>query len=347
MFCRFNSQSIEEGGLEVQARVHKLLKTDENGNTCFLPIHGLKKVLKDNHFDLYRFQQQLEDIVSKWNKELFDEQEAELWELEYHIEPNNEEEDEASSIANGCHRPKSTKQVITETNAESKKSSRKKRKREPRPAYLPNQTKPRSSPKWTDDAPSPESNQLSPQTGKSSSTPKRKRKPRTVNLPNQTRPRDPQPQTTETPEPHSDSSQKSERPPGRKEVWSTPGSDGRRNLSYRSPGYIETDTSDIASRIALSEIPHQADNSPPRYNGRGPDTGRFTDGGRVVKRIKWTDREVQALRAGVIKYGVGNWVRIKNDYEMILRNRTSVMLKDKYRNMVRKGEIHTNSSHAK
>ncbi|KAL4442490.1 hypothetical protein ABPG77_005074 [Micractinium sp. CCAP 211/92] len=48
----------------------------------------------------------------------------------------------------------------------------------------------------------------------------------------------------------------------------------------------------------------------------------------------WTEAEVAALKEGVVRFGVGNWQKIVNDYP-VLRQRTGVQLKDKYRNMIK------------
>lgn len=42
----------------------------------------------------------------------------------------------------------------------------------------------------------------------------------------------------------------------------------------------------------------------------------------------WSEAEVAALKEGVVRFGVGNWQKIVNDYP-VLRQRTGVQLKDK------------------
>lgn len=51
------------------------------------------------------------------------------------------------------------------------------------------------------------------------------------------------------------------------------------------------------------------------------------------KRKFWTNLEEDTLRAGVQKYGMGNWKLILNMYRDIFDERTEVDLKDKWRNM--------------
>jgi len=55
---------------------------------------------------------------------------------------------------------------------------------------------------------------------------------------------------------------------------------------------------------------------------------------RMVKQ-KWTDEEVDALRVGVGRFGVGRWRHIQNDPVLgaVLRSRSNVDLKDKWRNL--------------
>ncbi|KAG8380113.1 hypothetical protein BUALT_Bualt07G0159900 [Buddleja alternifolia] len=52
-------------------------------------------------------------------------------------------------------------------------------------------------------------------------------------------------------------------------------------------------------------------------------------------KLKWTAAEIEALTAGVAKYGTGRWMNILTDSEFAskLANRSNVHLKDKWRNM--------------
>jgi Myb-like DNA-binding domain len=75
------------------------------------------------------------------------------------------------------------------------------------------------------------------------------------------------------------------------------------------------------------------------YTGPPPDEGIFDVTGNVVRRHPWTDEEIAALTLGYAKYGAGKWVHIKQEYGYILRNRTTVQIKDKFRNMQRRGEL--------
>ena len=52
------------------------------------------------------------------------------------------------------------------------------------------------------------------------------------------------------------------------------------------------------------------------------------------KRVAWTSEEVEYLKKGVAKYGEGNWTKILKAYDF-LSCRTSVSLKDKWRNLLK------------
>mmetsp|Transcript_12453 Transcript_12453/g.18589 ORF Transcript_12453/g.18589 Transcript_12453/m.18589 type:complete len:532 (-) Transcript_12453:199-1794(-) len=54
------------------------------------------------------------------------------------------------------------------------------------------------------------------------------------------------------------------------------------------------------------------------------------------KRIFWTTCEETHLRLGVREFGVGKWAKILQKYPNIFKNRTSVDLKDKWRNISKK-----------
>jgi hypothetical protein len=70
-----------------------------------------------------------------------------------------------------------------------------------------------------------------------------------------------------------------------------------------------------------------------------PDDGLFDENGNVKVRRKWTDEEKTAVRLGVAKHGVGKWAHVKKEYADVLRNRTSVQIKDVWRTMANHGEI--------
>ncbi|XP_078449930.1 uncharacterized protein LOC144931765 isoform X2 [Lampetra fluviatilis] len=59
--------------------------------------------------------------------------------------------------------------------------------------------------------------------------------------------------------------------------------------------------------------------------------GRQSKFGSSAKKKKmWTETETQCLKEGVVKFGVGNWSKIKRHYSL---SRTTVQLKDRWRNI--------------
>ena len=66
---------------------------------------------------------------------------------------------------------------------------------------------------------------------------------------------------------------------------------------------------------------------------------RFGSGGEGISpRISWTDEEVEALREGVAKHGKGKWKVILVEKRHVFQERTTVDLKDKWRNLSRRGD---------
>lgn len=81
---------------------------------------------------------------------------------------------------------------------------------------------------------------------------------------------------------------------------------------------------------------------PRTYQGPIPDEGVFDKRGLVTKRRRFTEEEKHAIKAGLGKFGWDDpkkWVKIKEEYGELLRNRTGVQLKDCWRTMVKKGEV--------
>lgn len=77
----------------------------------------------------------------------------------------------------------------------------------------------------------------------------------------------------------------------------------------------------------------------PFYIGPQPDPGVFDSKGNVLIKRPWTEEETTALVFGMRTFGPGRWVQIKNLYGEIFKNRSSVMLKDKFRNLRRQKKL--------
>jgi hypothetical protein len=93
---------------------------------------------------------------------------------------------------------------------------------------------------------------------------------------------------------------------------------------------------DEPGNVTLSDLPNRAKakakaKSPARL---APDEGIFTSTGRVQRRRFWTEEETIAVKEGVINHGTGRWAEIKSEHEYILRNRTSVQIKDRWRSIL-------------
>lgn len=65
------------------------------------------------------------------------------------------------------------------------------------------------------------------------------------------------------------------------------------------------------------------------------------------KRVMWTDTETTYLVVGVELYEKGNWSKILKRFASKFNDRTSVHLKDKYRNIERTDELRRYEKQAK
>lgn len=104
------------------------------------------------------------------------------------------------------------------------------------------------------------------------------------------------------------------------------------------------------TELGLPNIPMLAPGGPPTattvdeannpfYIGPQPDAGVFDSKGNVLIKRPWTEEETNALIFGMRTFGPGRWVQIKNLYGDIFKNRSSVMLKDKFRNLRRQKKL--------
>lgn len=87
--------------------------------------------------------------------------------------------------------------------------------------------------------------------------------------------------------------------------------------------------------VKLSEVPARYSYEPPARSGHtpreipvGPKAGKM--------RTRFTQEEDAAIVSGIEQFGVGRWAEIKAYYSMQLRNRTSVQIKDRWRNIEKK-----------
>lgn len=138
----------------------------------------------------------------------------------------------------------------------------------------------------------------------------------------------------------------------RNHLQTTPESKRKRLLGKKKSAHrIEfgDDESEDGHNIELAEPPEKRVTLPNNkltlqknaYTGVGPDDGRFDQFGRVTKRVPFTKEEVNAIIAGYnnFKHEHFVWLRIKQEYQNLFKNRSTVQIKDKFRNMKRKGEI--------
>lgn len=98
-------------------------------------------------------------------------------------------------------------------------------------------------------------------------------------------------------------------------------------LKFDSPD--ESDNSEEEDEgVALSDVPTKY--AIPKYQ---PSAIHVSQKVSPKKRNPFTDAEDDAIRQGVEEFGAGNWAQIKSEYAMVLRNRSSVNIKDRWRNM--------------
>ena len=99
-------------------------------------------------------------------------------------------------------------------------------------------------------------------------------------------------------------------------------------LKFDSPGESDNSDEEGDGGVALSDVPTKY--AIPKYQ---PSVIHVSRKASPPKRSKFTDAEDDAIRQGVEEFGAGNWAQIKSQYAMVLRNRSSVNIKDRWRNM--------------
>jgi hypothetical protein len=110
-------------------------------------------------------------------------------------------------------------------------------------------------------------------------------------------------------------------------------------LRFRDDDVDDNDEEDDLGNVTLSDLPNRAKAKAKSPGRLPPDQGVFTPSGRVQKRRFWSEEETMAVKDGVRNHGTGKWAEIKSHHEHILRNRTSVQIKDKWRTMMRNNEV--------
>lgn len=58
---------------------------------------------------------------------------------------------------------------------------------------------------------------------------------------------------------------------------------------------------------------------------------------QTVQKRQWTEAETSTFLEMLSKHGPGKWSKMLDDGYDVLKERTSVMIKDKYRNLLQKG----------
>lgn len=103
----------------------------------------------------------------------------------------------------------------------------------------------------------------------------------------------------------------------------------------------ELSDDDFDEPIKLSKVPKRRKSKRVSTTGYQPDPGRFDESGRATRKVPFDEEEDNAIIAGIKdpNLGVGNWAGIKEKFAEILRNRTSVMIKDRYRVLLAQGRF--------
>jgi hypothetical protein len=79
--------------------------------------------------------------------------------------------------------------------------------------------------------------------------------------------------------------------------------------------------------VKLSEVPE-------RYTSkRKPQEIQIGELSMKKTRTRFTEAEDEAIRDGVDRFGSGKWVDIKSHYSMVLKNRDTVQIKDRWRTL--------------
>ncbi|KAJ7338918.1 hypothetical protein JRQ81_012820 [Phrynocephalus forsythii] len=106
------------------------------------------------------------------------------------------------------------------------------------------------------------------------------------------------------------------------------------NRSYKQACSLADQTFSDPKWGQISSRPkHRTQSIPPRSSLLNIENGQKARLSTGQKKQKWTWEDDRKLKKGVQRFGVGNWTKILQHYNF--SNRTSVMLKDRWRTMSR------------
>jgi hypothetical protein len=114
----------------------------------------------------------------------------------------------------------------------------------------------------------------------------------------------------------------------------------------RNDSNDELSDEDYDEPVKLSKVPKRRKSRRFSTTGYQPDPGRFDASGRATRKVPFDEEEDNAICAGIKdpNLGVGKWAGIKDKFAEILRNRTSVMIKDRYRVLLAQGRFNQDST---
>ncbi|GMI11963.1 hypothetical protein TrLO_g5757 [Triparma laevis f. longispina] len=105
-------------------------------------------------------------------------------------------------------------------------------------------------------------------------------------------------------------------------------------LAFSDSDCSDEDTSD-EEVTKTKKRPANKENSKaiPNRNINTKNLAPYRTSNKRPKKRMWTEEEAECVRAGVARYGEGRWADILHEYSDVLVGRTSVNVKDKWRNM--------------
>jgi hypothetical protein len=327
----------ESGGVK---NVVKMLFKEDTENPTLLSVKELVPLLKHNKlFDLERLQMKVENLLLRWKMAIFGDEKPTLYKLKYRVSKASEAKRSLPSVSPkkreaGAKPPPAAARAPKPTppSVASPMSSSNKKKQSTTRAELDELRKGRAALKRDHgEDPLDESRDIARDAARAT---KRHR----VNEDNNDEPDAAEDDLSDDQEEVS----KDKKKRGRSAGFYNKKKSAQR-LAFEDE-LEEDDEEEEQERIKLSSTPSKSSPFPKSYLGPRPDEGVFDQNGKVLKRRPWANEEKGAVKAGVRKYGLGKWVHIKEEYGVILRNRTAVQCKDCWRTMARKGEASLDDS---